>query len=149
MICDVSKLMLTVTVPVGALVSTTLDGDQLTLSITADKIGEAELVIEGNSMGLATTDTFKVKVNAPTGLEPDNAVSLSVYPNPTFGTFRVSTGSEQAVDLKIFSLTGSLVYKQNSYVSGESIDLDTLPAGTYLIRIEGQRGIWTERLIKY
>lgn len=132
-----------------ALVATALEGDQLTLTFTADKIGEAELVIEGSSMGLAVTDTFKVSVNAPTGIDPDNAVKLSVFPNPTKGVFRISTGSENTVDLNLYSLTGSLVYKNASYVSGETIDIESLPSGTYLLRIEGQRGIWTERLIKY
>jgi hypothetical protein len=131
------------------LVTTQLNGDQLTLSFTADNIGEAELVIEGNSMGLAVTDTFKVFVNAPTGLEPGNEVSLSVYPNPTTGAFRIGTGSEKAVELSVYGLTGSLVYKNAAYISGESIDLKSAPAGTYLLRIKGQRGIWTERLIKY
>jgi len=131
------------------LVATLINGDQLSLSFTADKIGEAEVVIEGSSMGLAVTDTFKVSVLAPTGLAPDNAVSLSVYPNPTTGVFRISTGTDKAVELKVFSLTGSLVHKNATYVSGETIDLKALPSGTYLVRLEGQRGIWTERLIKY
>ncbi len=132
-----------------ALVGTVLNGDQLTLTFTADKIGDAELVLEGSSMGLAATDTFKVSVNAPTGVAPDNSVSLSVYPNPTKGIFRISTGSDDLLELNVYSLTGSLVYKNAAYVSGETIDLASLPAGSYLIRIEGQRGIWTEQLIKY
>ena len=56
---------------------------------------------------------------------------------------------EKAVELSVYGLTGSLVYKNAAYVSGETIDIKSLPAGTYLVRIEGQRGIWTERLIKY
>jgi hypothetical protein len=131
-----------------ALVGTVLMGDQLTLSFATDNHGESTLVIEGISMGLAVTDTFNVTVESATGTVPDHTQELKIYPNPTSGVCRVTTGSEAPVRLKVHSLSGMVVHEDPEYLSGEIVPLETLPAGSYLIRVENQKGIWTKMIIK-
>ncbi|MCK5067644.1 MAG: DUF4465 domain-containing protein [Bacteroidales bacterium] len=131
-----------------AIVGTLLDGDQLTLSFVTDRHGESDLVIEGVSMGLAVTDTFRVTIESTSGTKPENVQTINVFPNPTSGVCMVSTGNEIPVALKVYSLTGILVYEDPDYLSGESIHLENLSVGTYLIRIESQQGVLTELIMK-
>ena len=130
------------------LVGTVLDGDQLTLSFAADRQGESDVVIEGRSIGLAVTDTFRVIVESPNGISPENLQTLKIFPNPTSGVFTVSTGQEIPAALTVYDLTGVVVHKDPNYVSGEAIHLANLSAGTYLIRIETPQGVWTELMMK-
>jgi hypothetical protein len=130
------------------LVGAVLEGDQLTLSFAADRQGESDLVIEGRSMGLAVTDTFRVDVESPNGISPGNTQTIKIFPNPTSGVFMVSTGQESPAALTVYDLTGVVVHKDPNYVSGEAIHLAHLSAGTYLIRIESLQGVWTELMMK-
>jgi len=130
------------------LVGTVLNGEMLTLSFAADSHGESTLVIEGISMGLAVTDTFKVSVESSSGTIPDPLQEFKIYPNPTSGVCRVFTGSEAPLKLKVYTLTGTVVHEDPDYVSGEIIPLETLAAGSYLIRVENKQGVWTNRIIK-
>jgi hypothetical protein len=41
-----------------------------------------------------------------------------------------------------------VVHEAPEYLSGEIVPLETLPAGSYLIRVENQKGIWTKMIIK-
>jgi len=57
---------------------------------------------------------------------------VKVYPNPSNGTFEVTTNNESTIDNIIVSdLTGRIVYSEKPVNSNISIDLSNLSTGTY------------------
>ena len=68
---------------------------------------------------------------------------FKIYPNPTTGIINiVADGNLQQVQL--FNVTG----QQLLSTDGNSLDISTLPAGLYLLRIQTADGIAVQRVIK-
>ena len=74
----------------------------------------------------------------------DNAVfenSISIYPNPNSGTFRIvaQTPTQKAVQLKLFSAIGQLVYSEQVLPLANKIEKDVsvgnIATGIYLLQI--------------
>ena len=70
---------------------------------------------------------------------------LVISPNPSTGTFRVETPQKSIY--RIYSAFGSLV-KEGQLDGASEIDLSSEPNGIYLITIESEKGIHSEKLVK-
>jgi len=68
---------------------------------------------------------------------PDNP-EISVYPNPTSGQITI-TGTAESFTLRLFNLQGQLL--KTHYNVRETADLTGLPAGLYVLDLEGREGI--------
>lgn len=71
-------------------------------------------------------------------------VSISVYPNPAKDFVKIDADAE-IVSVRVVSIMGQVVGVK--YPVQGSIDLQNIPAGVYLLRIETSKGIVTERLV--
>ena len=76
---------------------------------------------------------------------PDN-IKISIYPNPVKNDLQIS-GLKESTRLTLFDLTGKIVFSKY-ILNNESINLCTLPTGTYLIRLTTKEGIVTSKLCK-
>ncbi|MEY4650948.1 MAG: hypothetical protein RJA06_1021 [Bacteroidota bacterium] len=78
--------------------------------------------------------------------------SLSVYPNPNSGVFRVDfeLGSAQRVEVKVLSATGQVVWVRNlesaNGLQRHAVDLSEASAGLYLLQITSEEGVVTRRI---
>ena len=95
------------------------------------------------------TRTF-FRIGGLTGVEEVEAdQTVKIYPNPVESTFNVSSSS-RIMNITAYSMTGAAVL--NATFSGESesetVDASTLPAGTYLVKVETENGIMVDRIIK-
>ena len=78
--------------------------------------------------------------------------SLSVYPNPGSGLFRVDfeLGSAQRVEIKVLSATGQVVRVRRlelaNGVQRHSIDMSSCASGLYLLQITSEEGVVTRRI---
>ena len=78
--------------------------------------------------------------------------SLSVYPNPTSGAFRVDfeLGSAQRVEIKVLSATGQTVrlrtLESANGAQRHSIDMSSCASGLYLLQITSEEGVVTRRI---
>jgi Endonuclease I/Secretion system C-terminal sorting domain len=70
--------------------------------------------------------------NASLSNEDFNALNVSVYPNPSNGSFYIS-GLQQTSNIEVNSITGQLVYA-STYENDTQLDLQ-LPKGVYLLKI--------------
>ncbi|MFT7120775.1 MAG: hypothetical protein ACJAZ9_000952 [Neolewinella sp.] len=75
---------------------------------------------------------------------------LRVQPNPTSGSFQLSgTLADQVEELRIYNFTGQLLETRRSIVGGETISIDDLPAGIYLLQAKDRDGrLLSTRLVK-
>jgi hypothetical protein len=92
--------------------------------------------------------------------EPDNAVretgreSLSVFPNPTSGQLRIMNDELREVTITVYNIMGKKLPFSKAPSPKEragsevEIDISYLPAGIYFLRIETEKGIITQKVIK-
>ncbi|MGF1532857.1 MAG: GEVED domain-containing protein [Bernardetiaceae bacterium] len=88
----------------------------------------------------------------PTGTEEE--IGLTLYPNPTTGTFNVQIPSNWmgALELTITNTLGQVMTRQ-MYASIESqdmirLDLSAFAAGTYMVQLRTADGLFVERVVK-
>ncbi|MEW6468846.1 MAG: T9SS type A sorting domain-containing protein [Bacteroidota bacterium] len=92
------------------------------------------------------TDVFVCKITAlgVGGAEITLPGAISVYPNPSSGTFSVS-GLDQDMDVKVYGSIGNLVYSSRAVAREHSFDL---PAGVYFIEVhDGEQSLLREKII--
>ena len=77
------------------------------------------------------------------------ASGISLYPNPTSSVVHVLMEDGGEVDIAVYALDGRLVLREQLIRQPETeIDLTELPAGTYIIRINGETTNGTHKIIK-
>lgn len=74
------------------------------------------------------------------------AQKISAWPNPVTDVLNLELKNEQQAQIALYNLQGQKVKQQVLSESRSSLDLSDLPAGAYLIRMEGQAG--SIRIIK-
>jgi hypothetical protein len=76
-------------------------------------------------------------------LEPSSSPDLAndanykVFPNPTKGVFNIGLPHENPfeTEIRVFAISGQLIYKHSYYTSDIKLDLSELNSGTYLVTI--------------
>lgn len=68
---------------------------------------------------------------------------LKVYPNPTFGI--VNIDADDVINVQVMDLNGRRVA---SFDNSNRVDLSSLSAGTYMLRIQTANGIAVKRVVK-
>lgn len=89
----------------------------------------------GNNSTLSVSDVNTVEASKR---------NISVYPNPTSDVLNIKTDSKINA-VSVVDLTGKNV---NVRLDGDKVDVRSLPAGAYLINVETEDGISTEKFIK-
>lgn len=82
-----------------------------------------------------------------------NAFGIKISPNPTKGAFMLTilNAKDQEVAISISDIKGSVVYqltdRPNSNTFGKNIDLSTIAKGTYVVKVQSEKGVKTQRLV--
>jgi hypothetical protein len=75
---------------------------------------------------------------------------MKVYPNPTREQVLIQIEEDGSVELEFISLDGRTVLQQRSLGPTMTVDVSTLPAGVYTVRVRTAYGtIHHTNLIKY
>ena len=64
--------------------------------------------------------------------------NISIYPNPSKGTFAISSQDMNIDNVEIFNIQGQLVYKKS--VKGEKINIEGLKSGFYPVKVTLENG---------
>ena len=107
-----------------------------------------------NSCGNSETYT-EIIVIGPVGIQEDSLAEndlLSIYPNPSRGSFSLETGSAIKEDLtiEIMNISAQLIYrKQYNNVAKIvcNIDLSEQPKGIYFVKVKSEKNISVKKLI--
>lgn len=82
-----------------------------------------------------------------TGILTATDVYTYLYPNPTNGIVTVSSAFRMD-KIEVFALNGTMLLSVSTDAMSTDLDLSSLPAGTYIIRIHTNNGFATKRLVK-
>lgn len=74
------------------------------------------------------------------GVRNEPVPEILVYPNPSEGVFTIGTESMESLDVRVYTLLGSLVYINGEFTSGEQIDLSSRAGGFYMLRVHSNKG---------
>lgn len=87
-------------------------------------------------------DTAEVQVivaNCYLDIAEQEALQLSVYPNPSLGWVTVKTGLPMT-EVQVYDVIGRTVFHKKISVSEAQLDLSVLPAGSYRLSVQVQNG---------
>lgn len=104
----------------------------------------------------------RITVNTQSGIgDGDKIPTFKLFPNPTSGKFTLQTGdavsgqgqpltAEELAGLEVFDFTGKSVYSSDGYNPGMGlqIDISSLPAGIYVVRINDRKKVYSLKLSK-
>ncbi|MDD3860170.1 MAG: MBG domain-containing protein, partial [Bacteroidales bacterium] len=76
-------------------------------------------------------------------------ITQNIYPNPTTGLLYIDYSDCKIEELTVNDITGKVLVKADYFSDEIKMDLSILPAGTYIIVIKTNRGVITEKLIKW
>lgn len=124
------------------------------LGFTQSSIVSLQLEIDNNTLFVSYIDSNQninplsmMSYDIVTSLENIQEVnsSFSIAPNPVTNLLNIFT-EEQVKTISVLNLNGQILKRKTT---GTSIGVDDLPAGTYLIEIQTEKGFGYQRFVKY
>lgn len=93
---------------------------------------------------------YELIVNSEDMLPTDWQVGI--YPNPTTEEIRLQLPTDEPVTAQLYNAAGQLLFTQEELQNQSALDLRSLPAGTYILRLldsTGRQGSFQVLKIKY
>ena len=120
-------------------------GSGNTFTYTFNQVGSTDYVCtphDGNMNGTVT-------VTSTAGITENKLLSFEMYPNPVSDVLNIQlpTGTEKA-EVGVFDYTGRLVTSKIISSNDNTIDVQKLSKGIYLIRVSSDAKIGAQRFIK-
>jgi hypothetical protein len=95
-----------------------------------------------SSIVLRTIKVFGVGLR---GIENNNA-TMSVYPNPTKGVFKIDHEARQGAEIKIFDVRGKCVYSAVVDNPIAQVDLTAYEPGFYFVQLRDESATYTAKI---
>ncbi len=127
--------------------------------IDLESLGEVDSLM----FSMESTDVGLYGINTPTYFCIDNVtivpddtgifghstpgIELNVYPNPTYGMLRVETAGYAETCIYIMDLNGTFVYVNETYQSGQPVDLEGFAAGCYILKVRYGQSVSVAKII--
>ena len=104
---------------------------------------------EGNAF---TPDMVEGSIKSTTGIGTANQTGLSVYPNPSNGKFDIHfTSGQTMVNVKVVNATGAVVFEEKEInvatSHAKSMDLSNQPKGVYMLSIDDNQQVTSEKIV--
>lgn len=137
----------------AAIISLTTEEQSFSFDFDAQRFDAMKLSFEG---GLDNTSysvsNVSISLEDPSTItDPDIDVSdnISVYPNPASDRLFIKILNEdKAENVRLIDNVGREVLKASFNASAGSIDISSLDPGVYFILLEGEKGVYTSKIIK-
>ncbi|NME68177.1 leucine-rich repeat domain-containing protein [Flammeovirga aprica] len=113
-------------------------------SIRVNNIGEYNYTITNSHYKDIVLTSFPILVDGVTGIKNPIASKISVYPNPTDSDINVLTFEDiRILEVSVFDVTGKefKVESRAKSLYKWTIDLQDIPSGMYLVRVNTDKGI--------
>lgn len=133
LICTGESLLLTA---FGASTYTWSNGIQVPGMVQSPSVTTIYTVSGSNNFGCQGTNTVLVNVNLCTGLNDNDELSATLfYPNPANERLGFSGLKSHDVHIEIYSELGILIRRFDLQDKNQTLNIEPLPPGTYLVQI--------------
>lgn len=87
------------------------------------------------------SNSFKASIYDPLDIrQAEIDPSFQIYPNPSKGTITVDLGALQEIDIKMYNLSGQIIYSQeNIKTENHQFEVDE-PSGIYILEVSASTG---------
>ena len=119
------------------------DGTPITINEETTLVAVA--VVEG--IGESELVTFHYTVKLDSKINNLTGDGISITPLRVYDTFEV-TGADGTFAVTVYSVTGQLLMRHNQLTSGQKVNVSALPAGLYLVEVNGTAAYLIQRIIK-
>uniref|UniRef100_UPI0005C74DB0 leucine-rich repeat domain-containing protein n=1 Tax=Flammeovirga sp. OC4 TaxID=1382345 RepID=UPI0005C74DB0 len=112
-------------------------------SLRVNNIGEYNYTITNSHYKDIVLTSFPILVDGVTGIKNPIASKISVYPNPTDSDINVQTSEDiRILEVSVFDVTGKEFKVESRAISGYkwTIDMQDIPSGMYLVRVNTDKG---------
>jgi hypothetical protein len=132
----------------------TENGNECTIIWSDVVAGMATLKVCGiNDCGEGPwSEQYDILIQNCTGIDDNNGeVPLSIYPNPSTGSFTLELNANDKVSIRVMNIVGEVVYQTGQMdVNGffvKTINLNNLADGVYYLRLEGDTFNKTKKIV--
>ena len=126
--------------------------------ISLNELGSCVFEAENNQMNVKfindqgnVSDYFTINKDfaITTGIESEAPKKFVVHPNPSTGvvTIKSQLPLSSKLDLSVFSMEGKLVHTEKWSNQSQTLDLNELPAGSYVLKIMGLQEVYNETIV--
>ncbi len=136
---EFSSLYFSLTLPIDTL---TFDRQE---NISVYKLAS---VVNGCGVG-RVIEPSQLRVELVTSVESPVISAIEVFPNPATEKIRINVGRPGIHQVRLYSLTGTLLSESNFSDTYVDLDVSDLPVGTYLLRFLEKGNTQTFRIIKH
>ena len=127
-------------------------GTVLNISVTTNpgytvkslKVNGASVSTSGYSHTVNADVLIEAEFSSMTDIENVSATATKVYPNPVVDRLNVET-EEDVLYIRVYNMYGVEVAR---IANANAIDLTSLAAGNYLVRVQTTTGVSTHRIVK-
>lgn len=100
--------------------------------------------------GCSNSQSITIFVFACVGIQDNNELKeiVTIFPNPSNGTFSVKWNSSSAFNIELIDLAGRSVFKSINQTSGAILDISALEDGIYYCKVISNKGQKTLKLVK-
>jgi|ERR1051326_8466267 hypothetical protein len=93
-------------------------------------------------------DDVNVTSGSATLVNEIDPADVSVFPNPATETIVVNAKGMINASVKLYDLTGKMIYQSRVNAPQTSIDAKELSTGMYFLQIQSEKGIFTKKICK-
>jgi hypothetical protein len=119
--------------------------------------------VDSLSFTLTSSDVGQFGMNTPAYFCMDNVFAadpmvstivvntpdlMRIYPNPTVDFIKITHSLNEAMDCSIFDVSGRLLHRQIITQNNEQISLQHLPAGNYVVKLQGEQVFSSKVVVK-
>lgn len=98
-----------------------------------------------------TVQTLNQYINTSNRIDEIESSALKIYPNPSKHSFTISFNSKyKVISISILNILNQTVYKKQieSVSEEEQLDISNMPPGTYLLRVQTNKGDILKKILK-
>ncbi len=118
--------------------------DSISMLVTSGGVG----IFQGVNIGTLTLGSYidfdNMSFQMFSSVESDEMQNVSVYPNPANDMVTVENVSDASIS--ILNMLGQEIITKKADSNREVLDVSMLVDGTYIIRIESAKGVYTQKL---
>lgn len=84
----------------------------------------------------------------PLSVEEFNIADANIFPNPVKDVLNIELKNQTKAEASLFDTNGRLFLKQKLQALQTPINIETLSAGVYVLKIQTENGFATKRIVK-
>ncbi|AOW19528.1 hypothetical protein LPB138_02025 [Urechidicola croceus] len=146
-----------ITVPVEDVQITASDNCEVaTVELSEDTFTEigiytVDFIVTDSSGNIGSVEITITIIDSSLGIDDYELSSkISIYPNPTRGLLNIKIANLSSdYTIEIFNIQGKVVLSKSMKQSEETVNIENLPTGVYLLKTQINDKVYTQKIIKH